>query len=87
VRQTEELVRRLRAGSAPPDAAAGPARPVRRPDPALADIEERLQRSLGTKVNVERSRTGGRIVIRFYGDEDLESLIGRLLDGDAPHDR
>jgi ParB family transcriptional regulator, chromosome partitioning protein len=83
VRQTEELVRRLRdapveaAGTQP---AAEPAR-ARPSDPALADIEERMQRALGTQVRLERSRKGGRIVIRFYGDEDLNALIERLLGG------
>lgn len=83
VRQTEELVRRLRGRDAAvtePDAAA--ARRARTADPALTDIEERLQRTLGTKVNLERSRKGGRIVIRFYSDEDLNALLDRFL-GDS----
>jgi ParB family chromosome partitioning protein len=75
VRQTEELVRRLRA-------APTPARTPRRPDPDLAAIEERLRIALGTQVRLERSRKGGRIVIQFYGDEDLSALVTRLL-GDA----
>jgi ParB family transcriptional regulator, chromosome partitioning protein len=80
VRQTEELVRRLReTPEARTDEKAGKAAPERPADPVLADLEDRLQRSLGTQVKLERSRKGGRIVIRFYGDEDLESLIERLL--------
>jgi ParB family transcriptional regulator, chromosome partitioning protein len=81
VRETEELVRRLRESSL--DAAAtkpatSPARERSR-DPDLAAIEERLRASLGTQVRLERGRKGGRIVIQFYGDEDLEGLIARLL--------
>lgn len=80
VRQTEELVRRLReTPEADTEANGGQATPKRPTDPVLADLEDRLQRSLGTQVKLERSRKGGRIVIRFYGDEDLESLIERLL--------
>jgi ParB family chromosome partitioning protein len=45
----------------------------------LGHLEARLQQSLGTAVKLERSRKGGRIVIRFYGDEDLQALIERLL--------
>ena len=41
--------------------------------------EERLQRALGTQVKLERSRAGGRIVIRFDGDDDLVTLVQRLL--------
>ncbi len=76
VRQTEELVRRLRA--APP-----PTRAPRRPDPDLSAIEERLRAALGTQVRLERSRKGGRIVIQFYGDEDLTALVTRLLGDEA----
>jgi ParB family chromosome partitioning protein len=47
----------------------------------LADIEEHLQRALGTQVRIERSRRGGRIVIRFYGDEDLSALVEQLAGG------
>jgi ParB family chromosome partitioning protein len=78
VRDTEELVRRLR--EAPP-AEEAPPRAARHvtTDPDLAAIEERLRAALGTQVRLERGRKGGRIVIRFYGDEDLESLLARLL--------
>lgn len=79
VRQTEELVRRLREAQADAVAESRTDAPKPPADPVLADLEERLQRSLGTQVRLERSRKGGRIVIRFYGDEDLESLIGRLI--------
>jgi ParB family chromosome partitioning protein len=44
----------------------------------LTAIEEHLQRALGTQVRIERSRRGGRIVIRFYGDEDLSALVEQL---------
>ena len=88
VRQTEELVRRLRDGppwldvpdEEPQSRRGRPPRPV---DPNLSAIEERLRASLNTQVRLERSRTGGRIVIQFYGDEDLEGLLTRLL-GDEP---
>ncbi len=94
VRQTEELVRRLRPDlSRQPPSLEGSGRDVPReaisPLPSreggageggdLTDIEERLQRTLGTQVRIERSRRGGRIVIRFYGDEDLNALVERLL--------
>ena len=81
VRQTEELVRRLR--DAPAAAATPPIRREQRTrDPDLAAIEERLRTALGTQVRLERSRKGGRIVIQFYGDEDLEALLDRLLGAD-----
>jgi ParB family chromosome partitioning protein len=84
VRQTEELCRRLRDAPAVPPLPAdtGERAPrVTGADPELADLEERLQRALGTQVRIERSRRGGRVVIRFYGDEDLNALLERLLGG------
>ena len=78
VRQTEELVRRLREPRPQP---AGP--PVRRVDPDLERVEEDLRRALGTKVSVARSRRGGRIVIEYYSDEELGRLYERLTGGPA----
>jgi ParB family chromosome partitioning protein len=79
VRQTEELVRRLRDTPSTPEQAPPRAARHRAPDPDLAAIEERLRIALGTQVQLQRSRNGGRIVIQFYGDEDLEALLERLL--------
>ena len=78
VRQTEELVRRLRE---PRPEAAGP--PARRTDPDLERVEEDLRRALGTKVSLARSRRGGRIVIEYYSDEELGRLYERLTGGTA----
>jgi ParB family transcriptional regulator, chromosome partitioning protein len=78
VRQTEELVRRLReprpvtASTMPP-----------RLDPDLERVEEELRRRLGTKVTLARSRKGGRIIIEFYSDEELGQLYDRLIGGPA----
>jgi ParB family chromosome partitioning protein len=77
VRQTEELVRRIReprgssaAGSATRDGAR---------DADLERVEEDLRRALGTKVSLARSRRGGRIVIEYYSDEELTRLYDRLI--------
>lgn len=77
VRQTEELVRRLREPKP---------QPLDRQRPADADlerVEEDLRRSLGTKVSLSRTRRGGRIVIEFFGDEELERIYGRLTGAGA----
>ena len=78
VRQTEELVRRLREPKPQP---TGPL--ARRTDPELERVEEDLRRSLGTKVSLARSRRGGRIVIEYYSDEELGRLYERLTGGTA----
>jgi ParB family chromosome partitioning protein len=74
VRQTEALVRRL-SGERPA--------PVEKPapPPEVADLERRLEDSLGTRVNLNRRNQGrGTLVIHFYSDEELEALIERLLE-------
>jgi ParB family chromosome partitioning protein len=55
--------------------------PSRRPvkiSPDLAAIEERLRGALGTRVDLQKTRKGGRLTIHYYSDEELESLIERL---------
>jgi ParB family chromosome partitioning protein len=72
VRETEALVRHW-------PAAARTRAPRRRPDPDVADLEERLRAALGTRVSLRRGRRGGRLTIHFYSDEELQALLGRLL--------
>jgi ParB family transcriptional regulator, chromosome partitioning protein len=81
VRQTEELVRRLREPKSNP-ADSDTTAPARS-DPDLERVEEDLRRALGTKVSLARSRRGGRIVIEFYSDEELGRLYERLTGGPA----
>ena len=83
VRQTEELVRRKR------DAGATPGRKVLSED--LADLEAQLRGILATKVGIVRTRKGGRVVIDFYSDEELDRIYaiitrgvtGAVVGGDA----
>ncbi len=73
VRQTEELVRRLRAE--PP--AAKPQPPS---DPELEALEARFRGALGTKVTLHKSRKGqGRLVIHFYSEEELQAIYDRIV--------
>jgi ParB family chromosome partitioning protein len=78
VRQTEELVRRLREPRPIAPEATQP-----RLEPELERVEEELRRALGTKVTLARSRRGGRIVIEYYSDEELGQLYDRLIGGPA----
>jgi ParB family transcriptional regulator, chromosome partitioning protein len=77
VRQTEELVRRLR------ERPASKARAASVGDAEFERVEEDLRRALGTKVTLARSRKGGRIVIEYYSDEELSRLIDRLTGGES----
>jgi ParB family transcriptional regulator, chromosome partitioning protein len=73
VRQTEELVRRTLAGI------RRPARPPAAQD--LADLESDLRGLLATRVGIQRSRRGGRLVIEFYSDEELDRLYSIIRRG------
>jgi ParB family chromosome partitioning protein len=48
-------------------------------DPDLAGVTAELRNALGTKVEVSRGRSGGRITIQFYSDEDFERLYELLV--------
>ncbi len=55
--------------------------PVRRRlplDPALKEREDRLMEVFGTKVKINKVGKGGKIVIEYYGEEDLTHLMNRL---------
>jgi ParB family chromosome partitioning protein len=74
VRQTEELVRRLLGQD------RGEQRPAREVSPQTRALEARFREALGTKVNLTRSGKGGRVVIYFYSDEELDALFERIVE-------
>lgn len=53
----------------------------RNQDPLQAELQLQIQRKLGTKVRIKPGKDGGTIEIFYYGDEDLERLISKLLPG------
>jgi ParB family transcriptional regulator, chromosome partitioning protein len=79
VRQTEELVRRVKE---PRVASEAPALGAEA-DPEVERVEEDLRQSLGTKVRLTRTRRGGRIVIEYFGDDELARIYQRLVGGAA----
>ena len=70
VRDAEALVKQ---GARPPRDSS----PKRR-SPDLVALEEHLRGSLGTRVDLTKGRKGGRIVIHYFSDEELESIVDRL---------
>lgn len=74
VRQTEELVRRLTAGEQVKKQDKPP-----RQTPETRALEDRFGRALGTKVNLYRSRRGGKLVIHFFSEEELQALYDRIV--------
>ncbi len=76
VRQTEELVRRLNTPTPPEKIGEDDLSNT----PESRALENRLRDFLGTKVNLFRTRKGGRIVIHFYSEEELSGLYDKLID-------
>lgn len=80
VRETEQYVRTQTApgARAKPASARSQSARVGATDPNLADMEERLQRALGTKVRVRPRKRGGSIQIAYHDAEELERIVGLL---------
>jgi len=78
VRQTENLVRQMQAE---PDEA----RPAESPPPLSPldrEVVERFRTRLGTKVNLIRGKSGGRLVIHFYSDEELQAIYQAVVESE-----
>mgnify|MGYP000855216097 FL=1 len=45
----------------------------------IVDLEERLQKHLGTKAEITTFNKGGRIQISYYSNEDLERIMEMLI--------
>jgi ParB family chromosome partitioning protein len=76
VRQVEELVRRVREPRIVDTTGTSVVA-----DPEVERVEEELRRALGTKVRLTRTRRGGRIVIQYFGDDELARIYQRLVGG------
>ncbi len=44
-----------------------------------SDVEERLQKRLGTKVIIQKGRRGGKIVIHYFSPPELDGILEKLL--------
>lgn len=74
VRAVEELVRRLNTGKQ-----ITQRKDMRIMDEKTTEIETSLRDKFGNNVSVARSQKGGKIVIPFKSDSELDKLISKLL--------
>ena len=83
-RGAETLVKRLLKDPNVLKKAAQPVQ-VRTPDIFVREAEERLTRSLGTKVRIQESREQGkgRLEISYFSADDLERLLALLTGSDS----
>ncbi|MDD7671427.1 MAG: ParB/RepB/Spo0J family partition protein [Clostridia bacterium] len=70
VRQTELLVKRLL--SQPKDA------PEKQPDIYVTDLERAMEALTGHRIAIQPGAKKGRVVIEYYGNEDLEAVCDAL---------
>ena len=76
VRQTEDLVRR-RTGEKKPK--RKPSRKAQVRQEETRALEDDFRSALDTKVELTRDGEGGRLVIHFYSDEELDALYERIV--------
>jgi ParB family chromosome partitioning protein len=76
VRQTESLVKKLNGDRLPP-------RLKPQPSPEVKALEDRLRQHFGTKVNLQDRKNGGRLVIYYYSDEELNAILDKILPGSS----
>ena len=71
VRQTEELMQHLSGQKK---------KPAPKPEytSQIKEIEETLRDALGTRVSLHYTPKGGSVVIRYYSDEELDSIINKI---------
>jgi len=78
VRQTEALVGRLRAPASEDTSGKKPSRAEREETPAERDVRLRLQRALGTKVELRHKAGVGTLTVHFSSFDALDALLARV---------
>jgi ParB family chromosome partitioning protein len=73
VRETENLVRRLKSEKKKPKVSINQSEQIH-----LTSLAEDLSRHLGTKILIKKDGQKGKVEIEFYSNDDLERLIDRL---------
>ena len=73
VRQTEGLVRKFGGEK------QTKTKTKTRASADVVDLDRRLRSSLGTKVALTHGKKGGAVTIYYYSDEELDTLLERLL--------
>jgi len=73
VRQTETQVNQTKRKT------ETPTKKEANQDIFIRNLEIELQRSLGTKVGIAPTKKGGKLIITYYSDDDLERIRAKLI--------
>ena len=68
VRETENLVKQTHLNT------ESPIRKKTKKDIFIRKLEMELERKLGTKVEIAPSKKGGKVIVKYYSDDDLERI-------------
>jgi len=73
VRETEALARELNldVSDSPPEATP--------PDPDVERLEDAFRQALGTRVRLVKGRNGGRLIIHFFSDDELQGIYEAIV--------
>lgn len=77
VRQTEDLVKRIKQG------VVERSQKENRLSVQDRDLEKQFTSALSTSVELRRQKNGGRLVIHFRNDDDLQNLYEKLIGEDG----
>jgi ParB family chromosome partitioning protein len=76
VRQTERLVDSLLAESKPKP------KPKRKLPAELVALQTDFERRLGARVAIDKGKKGGKVVIYYYSDEELQAIYDTIVGDD-----
>ena len=71
VRETEALAREMNAARQRAAQA--------QPDPDVVRLEDEFRQALGTRVRLVKGRRGGRLVIHFFSEDELQGLYQAIV--------
>ncbi len=55
------------------------------PDPEIMEIEDKLTEELGTRVQIDRKESGGKIMIDFFSNDDLRTILNVIKGGSGEY--
>lgn len=76
VRQVEAIVNKLKSEKKPPP------KQTFHLSPEMAALESEFRHRLGTQVRIQPGESGGRVVIHYYSDEELQAIYDAIVGND-----
>ncbi len=74
VRQTESLVKNLLSDQKPKSDKKRLTLPAE-----LVSLQTQFEQALGTRVNIQKGAKGGKVVIHYYSDDDLQAIYEIII--------